>query len=102
MIVVILESTKLVVLSDLTLKRCLKGHSHEKMYMFFFGPLPQKIIDKIIFNTFHHKTTYDKSSLTECFVAFSNRNYNLCMPQVLIVLFIRVIVTGVLVMCSNL
>ena len=42
-----------------------------------------------------------KNYLNERFVAFGNRIYDVCMPQVLIVLFIRVIVTGILVNCSN-
>ena len=27
----------------------LKGHSHEKIHMFFFGPIPQKLINKTYF-----------------------------------------------------
>ena len=38
----------------------LKGYSHEKMHMFFFGPIPQKIINKNIFTTLYHKIIYDK------------------------------------------
>ena len=81
----------------------LKGHSHEKLHMLVFGPIPQKIINKKYFQyTSSQNYLWQKSYSNEWFVAFSNSSYNLCMPWVLIMLFIRVIVTGVLVYYSNL
>ena len=80
----------------------LKGHSHEKMHMFFW-PILQKIINKKYFQyTSSQNFLWQRCYLDEWFVSFSNHIYNLCMPRVLIMLFIHVIVTGVLVMCSNL
>ena len=76
-------------------------YSHEKCTC-FVGPIPQKIIGNKIFSIHFITKLFVLKEFFGCFVAFSNRVYNGCMPRVLIVLFIRVIVTRVLVYCLNL
>jgi len=72
----------------------------------FFGPIPQRIIDKNDFNTLHHKFIYDKrvvrmndvSLLAIAHIIYARRE----VTTMCFVLFIRDMVTGVLAMWSNL